>query len=229
MNVTIFTLFPNMFPGPLSESLIGKALENKTWSLKVVNIRDFAKDKHKTVDDTPFGGGHGMVMKPDTIADAIDANCDIKNTKFYHMSPRGKVFNQKTVKEIISYKEIAIVCGRYEGIDQRVIDEYNMEELSIGDYVLTGGEIPAMVILETCIRCLPGVVGDENSIKEDSFGGPEKSEYDNLLEYPLYTKPAEWRNKKVPQILLSGHHGEISKWKLEQAKKITKERRQNNK
>lgn len=225
-NVKIFTLFPNFFPGPLGESIMGKALKNKIWTLEAINIRDYATDKHNTVDDTPYGGGHGMVMKPDIIANAIDKNCDPKKTKFYHVSPRGKVFNQSKVKEILSHENIAIICGRYEGVDQRVIEEYDMEEISIGDFVLTGGEIPAMVILDACVRCLPSVVGDKKSLSEDSFGGIEESKYKNLLEYPLYTKPAEWRGKKVPEILLSGHHEKIEVWKLSQAQKITKERRE---
>jgi len=223
-NVKIFTLFPDMFMSVLGESLLGKALDKNIWSLDIINIRKYATDKHNTVDDTPYGGGHGMVMKPDVIGKAIDANCDVENTKFYYMSPRGKVFHQKQVNEVLSHKNIAILCGRYEGVDQRVIDEYNMEELSIGDYVLTGGELPAMVVLDTCVRCLPNVVGDEKSLVEDSFGGAGKSDYDNLLEYPLYTKPAEWRERGIPSVLLSGHHKNIKNWKLEKAKEITKER-----
>jgi tRNA (guanine37-N1)-methyltransferase len=224
-NVKIFTLFPNMFMNVLGESLLGKGLEKGIWSLEIINIRDYAIDKHNTVDDTPYGGGHGMVMKPDIIANAIDKNCDIKNTKFYYMSPRGEVFHQKKVKKILSHKNIAILCGRYEGVDQRVLDEYNMEEISIGDYVLTGGEIPAMVILDACIRCIPNIVGDEKSLIEDSFGGVGKSDYDELLEYPLYTKPVEWRGRNVPEVLISGHHKKIEDWKLEEARRITEERR----
>jgi tRNA (guanine37-N1)-methyltransferase len=224
-NVKIFTLFPDMFANILSESLLGKALQKDIWSLEIINIRDYAEDKHKTVDDTPYGGGHGMIMKPDVIGKAIDANCDINNTKFYYMSPRGEVFHQKSAGEILSHKNIAILCGRYEGVDQRVIDEYKMKEISIGDYVLTGGELPAMVILDTCIRCLPNVIGDEKSLIEDSFGGIGKSEYDELLEYPLYTKPVEWRGREVPKVLISGHHKNIEEWKLSEARKITKKRR----
>lgn len=222
LDVKIFTLFPNLFPGALGESLIGRALEDGIWSLEVVNIRDYAKDKHRTVDDTPYGGGPGMIMAPGVIADAIDDRCDIKNTHFFYMSPKGRVLHQKMVKSILKHRKIAILCGRYEGVDQRVIDEYKMEEISIGDYVLTGGELPAMVFLDTCIRCIPGVVGDEKSLTEDSFGGVEKSDFDNLLEYPLYTKPAEWRKRKVPEILLSGHHAKIREWKLQKAGEITK-------
>lgn len=224
-NVTIFALFPDMFMGVLGESLLGKALKRGIWSLKIVNIRDYATDKHNTVDDTPYGGGHGMVMKPDVIANAIDANCDIENTKFYYMSPRGEVFHQKKVAEVLENTNIAILCGRYEGVDQRVIDEYKMEELSIGDYVLTGGELPAMVVLDTCVRCLSNVVGDEKSLIEDSFGGAGKSDYDDLLEYPLYTKPAEWRGRGIPEVLMSGHHRRIEEWKLEKAREITGKRR----
>ena len=223
LNIKIFTIFPNMFPGVLGESVIGKALEKKIWNLDVINIRDYADDKHKSVDDTPYGGGAGMVMKPDVIAKAIDANINIKNknTKIICMSPRGRIFNQRTVKEFIKYKDLAIICGRFEGIDQRFLDEYNVEEISIGDFVLTGGEIPAMAIIDACVRCLPDVLGNEESIQEDSFGGLGGGEYDNLVEYDHYTKPVEWRGHKVPEVLLSGNHEKIKEWRLDNAKKNT--------
>lgn len=210
-----------MFPGVLGESLTGKALKKGIWNLDVINIRDYAENKHKNVDDTPYGGGAGMIMRPDIIAKAIDENTKDKNAKIIYMSPRGNVFKQKNVKEFISYKNIAIICGRFEGIDQRFLDEYNVEEVSIGNFVLTGGELPAMVILDACVRCLPEVLGNEESIQEDSFGGLGGGEYDNLVEYNHYTKPAEWRGHKVPDILLSGDHKKIMQWRLDNARKNT--------
>lgn len=225
INIKIFTLFPEMFDNYLKSSILGKALEKRLWSYNLINIRDYSKDKHQKVDDTPFGGGSGMIINPEVIASAIDSNCDIQNTKFYYMSPRGTVFNQTKVQDVIAHQEIAIICGRYEGIDQRVIDEYSMEEISIGDFVLTGGELPAMVVVDTCIRCLDGVLGNSDSLDSESFGGIKSSKYNNLLEYPLYTQPRVWRNREVPPVLLSGHHGNIEKWQLNEAEKITKERR----
>lgn len=225
MNIKILTLFPEIFDSYLKASILGKALQKGLWSYELINIRDFSKEKHKKVDDAPFGGGCGMIMDPEVIATAIDQTCDIKNTKIYYMSPRGRVFNQKKVNEIIEHKEIAIICGRYEGIDQRVIDEYNIEEISIGDFVLTGGEIPALTVIDCCVRCIEGVLGDYNSLDSESFGGIKNSKYDYLLEYPLYTQPRVWRNKEVPEVLLSGHHQKIEEWKMEESEKITKERR----
>lgn len=225
MNIKILTLFPEIFDSYLKASILGKALQKGLWSYELINIRDFSKEKHKKVDDAPFGGGCGMIMDPEVIATAIDQTCDIKNTKIYYMSPRGRVFNQKKVNEIIEHKEIAIICGRYEGIDQRVIDEYNIEEISIGDFVLTGGEIPALTVIDCCVRCIEGVLGDYNSLDSESFGGIKNSKYDYLLEYPLYTQPRVWRNKEVPEVLLSGHHQKIEEWKIEESEKITKERR----
>lgn len=229
MNFKIFTLFPEIFDSYLKTSILGRGLEKKLWSYQVINIRDYSTDKYKHVDDVPFGGGCGMIIKPDVIANAIDNNCNIETTKFYYMSPRGKVFNQYIINEMLENREnkidVAIICGRYEGIDQRVIEEYNMEEISIGDFILTGGELPALSIIDACVRCIEGVLGDYNSIKNESFGGIEKSIYNNLLEYPLYTQPRNWRGREVPEILLSGHHSNIEKWQLEEAKKITKERR----
>lgn len=225
MNIKILTLFPEVFDNYLKSSILGKALEKNLWSYNLINIRDYSKDKHKKVDDIPFGGGCGMVINPNVIADAIDTNCDVSNTKFYYMSPRGSVFNQKKVNEVLKYKNIAIVCGRYEGVDQRVIDEYNMEEISIGDFVLTGGELPALTMIDCCVRCIEGVLGDFESLDSESFGGANSSKYDYLLEYPLYTQPRIWRNREVPEILLSGHHKKIEEWKLSESEKITKERR----
>jgi len=225
-NVKIFTLFPEMVRDVLNTSVIGRALEDGIWSLDVINIRDYAKDKYKTVDDTPYGGGAGMVMKADVIADAVDANLDLADlksgkTKLIYMSPRGRVFKQGMVREMIDYENLAIICGRFEGIDQRFLDEYNVEEISIGDYVLTGGELPAMVMVDACVRCLPGVLGNEESTAEDSFGGVSGGKYADLLEYNHYTKPAEWRGRKVPEVLLSGNHKKIEEWRLENAKQNT--------
>lgn len=225
MHFKIFTLFPEMFDSYLKASILGRGLKNHLWSYELINIRYYSKERHKKVDDAPFGGGCGMIIKPEVIADAIDANCNLENTKIYYMSPRGQVFNQKKVNDILKYDNVAIICGRYEGIDQRVIDEYNIEEISIGDFVLTGGELPALTIIDCCVRCIDGVLGDFESINSESFGGIKNSKYDYLLEYPLYTQPREWRGKKVPEILLSGNHQKIDEWKLSEAKKITQERR----
>ncbi len=221
MHFKIFTLFPDMFDSYLKSSILGRALDKNLWSYEIINIRDYSKDRHKKVDDVPFGGGCGMVIKSEVIANAIDSNCDLNKTKIYYMSPRGKVFNQKKVNEVLKHKEIAIICGRYEGVDQRVLDEYNIEEISIGDFVLTGGEIPALTLIDCCVRCIEGVLGDYDSINSESFGGVNNSQYDNLLEYPLYTQPRVWRERKVPEVLFSGHHKEIEKWKLEESEKIT--------
>jgi len=221
----IFTLFPEMFKPYLDSSILGRARDGGLWNYELINIRDYSNNKHKKVDDTPFGGGCGMIIQPDIIAAAIDATCDVNNTKFYYMSPRGSVFNQKKVKEVLQYENVAIICGRYEGIDQRVIDEYSMEEISIGDFVLTGGELPALMVIDCCVRCIEGVLGDHESLNSESFGGINKSKYDHLLEYPLYTQPRVWRNHEVPSILLSGHHKNIEDWKLQESERITKERR----
>lgn len=222
----IFTIFPDLFPGMLSASIVGDALEKNIWNLEVINIRDFASDARKTVDDTPFGGGAGMLMRPDVLGSAIENNIkDFSKTKIIYPSPRGKLFNQKIARDLSKESDLAIICGRYEGIDQRVIDEYEIEEISIGDYVLSGGELPAMVMLDAIIRNLDGVLGGDDSLKEESFGNGEGSAFDNLLEYPHYTKPQIWKGRKVPEVLLSGHHKNIDKWRLEQAMEITKLRR----
>ena len=225
MKITIFTIFPEIITQFFDVGLLAKARNNGIWELKVVNIRDYSENSYKQVDDIAYGGGQGMVMKPDILSKAIDDNCDMENTTFFYMSPRGEVLNQQVIKEYKQLDNIAIICGRYEGIDQRAIDEYKMIEISIGDYVLMGGELPAMVFVESMIRCLPGVVGNEKSIIEDSFGGATGNLYDNLLEYPLYTTPRIWKNRAVPDILLSGNHKKIAGWKLKQSKQITKERR----
>ncbi|MFP3036169.1 MAG: tRNA (guanosine(37)-N1)-methyltransferase TrmD [Wolbachia sp.] len=220
-NVTILTIFPEMFPGFLNYSLAGKALEKKIWNLEVMNIRSFAKAKHSTVDDVSYGGGAGMIMRPDVTGDAIDSVLTAhKDTKFIYMTPSGTRFNQSIAKELIGFTHITILCGRFEGIDQRVVDEYTPYELSIGDYVLSGGEPAAMVVLDACVRLLPGVVSNSDSIAEESFsyGG-------GMLEYPQYTKPKQWREHKVPEVLLSGNHKKISDWRREQSQAITKRRR----
>jgi tRNA (guanine37-N1)-methyltransferase len=226
LSVKILTLFPELFPGPLGCSVIGKALENKLWSLEVINIRDFAEDKHKAVDFPPIGGGGGMVMKPDVLGKAIDyALKDIapKNYNLFYLSPRGKILNQKKVHKLLSSKNIILICGRFEGIDQRVIDHYKIEEISIGDYVLSGGEIAAYAVVDSCVRLIPGVTGNKVSIIEESFA--VDSEYENLIEYPQYTKPNKWKQYEVPSIMLSGNHAKIKEWQLQQAQKLTKKLR----
>ena len=215
MQFDVLTLFPEMFE-PIKQSILGKAIENEKIKLKLVNIRDFSKDKHKKVDDTPYGGGAGMIMKPDVVYDAYKSVYE-ENAKVIYLSPQGKTLNQKKVEELSKEKHLILLCGHYEGIDQRVIDKIVDEEISIGDYVLTGGEIPAMVLIDTVSRYIDGVLNQE-SIKEESFS-------EGLLEYPQYTRPEVFEGKKVPEILLSGHHENIEKWRKEQALKITKQKR----
>lgn len=222
LNFTLLSVFPEMFPGPLAHSLAGKALEKKIWNYNIINIRDYATDKYGTVDDSPFGGGTGMVMRPDIVGNAIDKNIK-KASKIIYPSPRGKVFTQKKALELVKQKNIAILCGRFEGIDERIIEEYNIEEISVGDYVLSGGEIAALTIMDSCIRLLPGVIQNDDAVKQESFGLNE--DYTGLLEYPLYTRPDNWKGRKVPEVLLSGHHAKIAEWRLEKAKEITKQRR----
>ena len=211
----VLTLFPEMFE-PIKQSILGKAIENEKIKLKLVNIRNFSKDKHKKVDDTPYGGGAGMVMKPDVVYDAYKSVYE-ENAKVIYLSPQGKTLNQKKVEELSKEKHLILLCGHYEGIDQRVIDKIVDEEISIGDYVLTGGEIPAMVLIDSVSRYINGVLNQE-SIKEESFS-------EGLLEYPQYTRPEVFEGEKVPEILLSGHHENIEKWRQEQALKITKQKR----
>ena len=215
MQFDVLTLFPEMFE-PIKQSILGKAIENEKIKLKLVNIRDFSKDKHKKVDDTPYGGGAGMVMKPDVVYDAYKSVYE-ENAKVIYLSPQGKTLNQKKVEELSKEKHLILLCGHYEGIDQRVIDKIVDEEISIGDYVLTGGEIPAMVLIDSVSRYIDGVLNQE-SIKEESFS-------QGLLEYPQYTRPEVFEGEKVPEILLSGHHENIEKWRQEQALKITKQKR----
>jgi len=214
---TVFTLYPDLFPGPFSEGLYGKALEKKIWDLQKVNIRDYAEDKHKTVDDTPYGGGAGMLIKPDVISNALDKNTK-KGEKIIFLTPRGKVFNHECAKKFSQEKMINIICGHFEGIDQRVIDSRNIEEISIGDFVLSGGETASYVFLDAILRLIPGVIGNENSTSEESFEN-------GLLEYPQYTKPQIWEKKSVPDVLLSGDHAKIKDWRLLQSEAITRDRR----
>lgn len=215
MKFDILTLFPEMFD-ILKQSIIGKAIEKELININLINIRDFSKDKHKKVDDTPYGGGAGMVMKPDVIYDAYKSIKD-KNAKVIYMSPQGKVLNQKKVEQLSKRNHLIILCGHYEGIDQRVLDKIVDEEISIGDYVLTGGEIPAMVLIDSVSRYVEGVLNGE-SIKEESFS-------EGLLEYPQYTRPETFEGEKVPEVLLSGHHKNINKWRKEKSLEITKIKR----
>ena len=217
MKFSVLTLFPDMF-SPLKQSIIGKAIEDKKIELNLINIRDFSKDKHKKVDDTPSGGGAGMVMKADVVYDAYEHIKDEK-AKVIFLSPQGKTLNQNKVKELATEEHIILLCGHYEGIDQRVIDEIVDEEISIGDYVLTGGELPAMVLIDSVSRYVEGVLS-KDSIKEESFTN-------NLLEYPQYTRPEIFHGIKVPEVLLSGHHENIKKWREEQSLKNTLQKRPN--
>ena len=213
----VFTLYPEIFPGALSKGLYGKALKEKIWDLKVVNIRDSAEDKHKTVDDTPFGGGSGMLLKPDVLAKSIDKNVNA-NEKIFYLSPRGKKFDQKIAKQISEEKGINLICGHFEGVDERVLTTRNIEEISIGDYVLSGGETAAFVVIDSILRLLPGVIGNDMSKNEESFEN-------GLLEYPQFTKPQIWEEKTVPEVLLSGDHAKIKDWRLSQSEAITRDRR----
>ncbi|MDR3425600.1 MAG: tRNA (guanosine(37)-N1)-methyltransferase TrmD [Alphaproteobacteria bacterium] len=220
MLVTILTLFPDLFPGPLGASLPGKALKDGLWSLETLDIRSFARDKHASVDDTPYGGGAGMVMRPDVVDDALrgaEAKFGAASRKIY-LSPRGRVLDQPLVRELAAEKSLLLLCGRYEGVDQRVIDAQGLEEISLGDFVLAGGEIAAMALIEACVRLLPGVLGNAATLGEESFEA-------GLLEYPHYTRPAVWKDAAVPEVLISGHHEKVRLWRQEQAEKITRERR----
>ena len=215
--VRVFTLYPELFPGPLNNGLYRKALDKKIWNIEVINIREYAKDKHKTVDDTPFGGGSGMVMKADVIASALDKNISDKKEPVLYLSPKGEKFDQIYVKKIVN-KNINIICGHFEGVDERILETRNIQQVSIGDYILSGGEIGAFVIIDTIVRLLPGVLGNSNSLAEETFEG-------HLLEYPQYTKPQKWEKKEVPDVLLKGDHKKIKDWRLAQSESITRRRR----
>jgi len=213
---SVLTLFPEMFPGPLAHSLAGRALRSDVWSLQPVNIRDFAGDRHRTVDDTPFGGGAGMVLRPDVVDAAIASVADDRPLVF--VTPRGRPLSQRDVQRYAAGPGAVLLCGHYEGVDQRVIDARQMEEISIGDYVLSGGELPALVLLDAVVRLLPGVMGAADSAAEESFSR-------HLLEYPHYTRPAEWQGRRVPDVLLSGHHAAVAAWRQAEAECVTRERR----
>jgi len=213
----VFTLYPEVFPGPLSKGLYGKALSKELWNLKVVNIRDAAEDKHKTVDDTPYGGGSGMLLKADTLAKSLDKN-KIEGDRIIYLSPKGKKFDQLYAQELSKEKSVSFICGHFEGVDERVLSTRNIEEVSIGDYVLSGGETAAFVVIDSILRLLPGVLGNENSKMDESFEN-------GLLEYPQYTKPQIWEEKAVPEVLLSGDHNKIKDWRLSQSEAITRDRR----
>lgn len=277
INFKILTIFPELFPGPLGISITGAALQKKLWQIEAINIRDFAKDKRGTVDDTPFGGGAGMLLKADIVADAIESALNSfekeaaqvqamtedlnhpsapkgaatlffkegikpasfekeginptsfeqegRKAKIIYLSPRGKTLTQKIAQELAKEKEIILLCGRYEGVDQRVLDEFEIEEISIGDYVLSGGELAAYVLIDSVLRNVESVLGADESLHEESFGSKSNIEFNNLLEYPHYTKPQIWRGRKVPEVLLSGHHKNIQKWRKEKAIEITKKNR----
>jgi len=215
----ILTVLPEMFPGPLGASLIGKGLETGVWALDVIDIRDFASDRHRSVDDTPAGGGPGMVMRADVVGRAIDAIQEkTPDVPLIYLSPRGKPLTQQRVRELSAGPGVSVLCGRFEGLDQRVLDARNIEEISIGDFVLAGGDVAACVLIEACVRLLPGVIGDGASLESESFE-------QGLLEYPHYTRPREWEGLEIPEVLLSGDHKKIAAWRREMSEKITRERR----
>jgi tRNA (guanine37-N1)-methyltransferase len=214
---SVLTIFPDMFPGPLGASLAGKAREKGIWALDPVDLRDHATDRHRTVDDTPAGGGPGMVMKPDVIARAIDAVAPDARPRLL-MSPRGVPLTQARVAALAQGPGVVLLCGRFEGVDERVIAGRNLEEVSVGDYVLSGGELAAMVLIDACVRLLPGVMGKEGSLAEESFA-------DGLLEYPQYTRPQVWEDRAIPDVLVSGDHGKVAAWRRKEAERLTQARR----
>jgi tRNA (guanine37-N1)-methyltransferase len=219
----VLTIFPEMFPGMLGQSIAGKALEQGLWALETLDIRDFAEGRHRNVDDTPFGGGAGMVMRADVIDRALDHAIKLDETQgggspVVYLSPRGRKLDQERVREIAAGPGIILLCGRYEGVDQRALDARDVEEISLGDFVLSGGEPAAFALIDACVRLLPGVMGAEASLEEESFEA-------GLLEYPHYTRPADWCGREVPEVLLSGHHENIRAWRRAEAERITRERR----
>ncbi len=213
----ILTLFPEIFPGPLGASLAGKALDKGLWAMNVVQIRDYALDKHRKVDDTPAGGGPGMVMRADVLAAAID---DVSKDDYplVYLSPRGKRLDQELIREFASKKGITLLCGRFEGVDERVLKSRNIREVSLGDFILSGGELAALALMDAVVRTIPGVIGDTDTLTEESFES-------GLLEYPHYTRPKVWEGQEIPEVLQSGHHGKIKQWRQKQSEKLTEERR----
>lgn len=223
-HVTILTTFPEMIPASLAYSLAGNALKKGIWSYDVINIRDFGLTRHKNVDDEPYGGGNGLVMRVDVLSKALDhAVAKYPGSEIYYMSPRGGVIKQSLICEVLAKKNIIIVCGRFEGIDERVIEEYNVTEISLGDFILSGGEVAAIAMMDACIRLIPGVLAKNETLIEESFSDIHQEGL--LLEYPLYTRPSEWRGRSVPDVLLSGNHRQIEEWRKREAIRITSERR----
>ncbi len=219
LKIKIFTLYPDIFPGPLDYGLFKKARKKNIWDIEIIDIRMYAKDKHGTVDDTPFGGGNGMLMKPDVLASSLDKNINFKlKQKNIYLSPKGKSFDQSIAKSLSKEENINIICGHFEGVDQRLLETRNIEEISIGDYILSGGETASYVFLDAIIRLLPGVLGNNLSIQDESFEN-------SLLEYPQFTKPQKWEEKSVPDVLLSGDHNKIKHWRLSQSEAITRRQR----
>ena len=217
LEARIFTLYPDFFPGYLGQGIFGKALSENKWKIDTVDIREYAFDKHKTVDDTPYGGGSGMLLKPDILAKSIDKNIQ-KGERIFYLSPKGKKFDQRLAQDLSKEKSFSLICGHFEGVDERVLSTRNIEEISIGDYVLSGGETAALVVLDSVLRLLPGVLGNDKSSSEETFEN-------GLLEYPQYTKPQIWEEKSVPDVLLSGDHSKIKDWRLSQSEAITRVRR----
>ncbi len=215
-SASVLTIFPEMFPGPLGHSLAGRALAEGIWALETVDIRAFARDKHRSVDDAPFGGGAGMVMRPDVVDAAIRGTH--RGGPLIYLTPRGRLLDQQRVRELAGLPQVTILCGRFEGVDQRVLDAHDAEEISLGDFVLSGGEPAALMLMDAVVRLLPGVVGKEQSLAEESFEW-------GLLEYPHYTRPQDWQGRGVPEVLLSGHHEKIRAWRLCQAEQVTRQRR----
>ncbi|MFN7038713.1 MAG: tRNA (guanosine(37)-N1)-methyltransferase TrmD, partial [Alphaproteobacteria bacterium] len=224
LQISILTIFPEIFPGPLACSLAGQALKNNLWSLNIFDIKEFGIGRHFSVDDKPYGGGNGMVMRPDVISNCLDKAITYHSSpKIIYMSPHGKILDQSKVRELKEQKELIIICGRFEAIDQRILNEYNIEEISLGDFILSGGEVAAFPLIDACIRLVPGVLKNSETVNEESFG--EKEPYSFLLEYPQYTRPESWRKHQVPEILLSGNHNKIKEWRLRQAENLTKSKR----